>query len=738
MEGIEKGFEKKEIDRRDFLKKAAVGSAGFIVSFHLPVGLKRSLADAPAAPSPAEIISKYPPNAFIQIRPDDSVQVTVNKLEMGQGIFTSMCQLIAEELDCDWNKVRAISAPVDPVYNATFMPIQLTGGSNALNTGYDQYRRIGAVMRLSLLQAGANRWKVAPAECKTDSGYVIHSTHGKLSYGSLAEEAAKLPLPKEVGLKADKDFKIIGRSMPRIDSHEKATGKATFGIDVKLPDMVYAVIFRSPVIGGKIKSVQDTATRAIPGVLDVVRFQDSVAVLGKNTWAAWKGRDALEIQWDFQGKDKGDSESLAKSFRDLAAPVGSPVKGASVEKRGAPDAALAKSTHRVTADYEFPYLAHAPMEPMNCTIHFDGERARLWSGHQAPTWDRDATAKILGIPKENVELNVVYAGGSFGRRGNKVSDYIVEAANLAKLVKKPIKIHWTREDDMKGGFYRPMTFHRAEIGFDAKNHLSGWRHQVVGQSVVAGSVLEAMMVHNGVEELVVEGVAHTPYDVADFSVNMQSPAPNITTSWWRSVGHTHTAYVMETLVDEIAHQMKKNPMALRKQWLKKSPRHLAVLALLEEKSGWGKTKPPKGRAWGLAIHESFKSVVGHIAEVSCDGSDVKVHRVISAVHCGKVVNPEGARNQVEGAIIYGLSAAFNGEIKIADGRPTTGNFNDYPVLRMSQAPHVEVHFVDSHDAPTGLGEPGLPAIAPAVANAVFQLTGQRIRKLPFSKGFKTT
>jgi isoquinoline 1-oxidoreductase beta subunit len=492
--------------------------------------------------------------------------------------------------------------------------------------------------------------------------------------------------------------------------------------------MLYAVIARSPVRGGKIVSVSDAKARAVPGVSDIVRFGESVAVLARNTWAAKKGRDALEIEWDFQGKDGFSNESLMADFKAKAA-----TPGISVEKRGDAEAALRAHAHHLVAEYEFPYLAHAPMEPMNCTIAFDGKKAELWSGHQAPTWDRAAAAAVLGIPPESVQVHTTYAGGSFGRRANKNQDYVIEAAQLAKVVKKPLKVCWTREDDMKGGYYRPMNYHRAELAFDEHGKLAGWKHQIVGQSVVGDSPLEAMMVKNGVESVVVEGVAGTPYALENFSCELTRPTPNVSTSWWRSVGHTHTAYVMETMIDEIAHYEKKDALEFRKQMLAKSPRHLAVLALLEKHSDWGKKSLKKGHALGLAVHESFKSVVGHVVEVSYKDGQVHLHRVVSAVDCGLVVNPEGAKSQVEGAIVYGLSAALTGEIKIEQGKIVSNNFNDYPVVRMSQMPKVEVHFVDSTATPTGLGEPGLPALAPAMANALFKITGKRIRRLPFSK-----
>jgi isoquinoline 1-oxidoreductase beta subunit len=717
--------EEIQLSRRQFLRTTAAATSGLVVAFHLPMGSRKVLAEAPG-----QALPEYPPNAFVRIAPDNSITVTINKLEMGQGVNTSMAQLIAEELECDWTKIQAVSAPVAAVYNHTVFPMQMTGGSTALATSYDQYRRIGASMREMLVQAAAQKWKVSPNECHAENSFVVHPKKGKLSYGELAEAANKLPMPKQVKLKAHGDFKVIGKSVARVDAPDKVNGKAVFGIDVRLPDMQYAVIARSPVLGGKLVSVDDKKAKAVNGVQDVVRFGDSVAVLATNTWAAKKGRDALEIKWDFQGKDSFSNESLMADFKKQIATEGAPV-----QKRGDAKGKLKKAAHRIVAEYEFPYLAHACMEPMNCTINFDGKRAEIWAGHQMPTGDRDTAAAVLGIPKENVQVHTVYAGGSFGRRANKNSDYVKEAAELAKVIKRPVKIAWTREDDMTGGYYRPMNYHRAELGFDAKNRLIAWDHRIVGQSVVGGSPFEGFLVKNNVDATVVEGVGDSPYDIPNFSVDLHMPKPNVTTLWWRSVGHSHTAYVMETAIDEIAFKSKKDPLALRKQLLAKAPRHLAVLELLEKHSGWGK-KMPKGRALGLAVHESFGSVVGHVAEVSYDKGRLKVHKIVSAVHCGQVVNPEGAKAQVEGAIAYGLSAALHGEIVIKEGKVMTKNFDEYDVLRFPDMPVVEVYFVESHANPTGLGEPGLPPTAPAVANALFKLTGKRIRKLPFTKELK--
>lgn len=713
--------------RRHFLKTSVVTTGSFAVAFYVPSILQKAFAEG-KAPSPA-----LEPNAFIQINADNSIVMTINKLEMGQGVNTSMAQLIAEELDCDWTKIRCVSAPVAPVYNHTAFGTQMTGGSSALNSSWDQHRQIGAGMREMLKKAAADQWKVPVGEVRAENGFIVHPGKDRLSYGELANAANQQAFPQNPPLKDPKDFKIIGKSQKRVDAPDKSSGKAIFGIDVRTPDMLYAVIARPPVPGAKLISFHDKPARAVSGVVDVVKFGDKLAVLGRSTHAARTGRDALEIKWNSQGKDDFSHDSLMADFRQKASEKGL-VAG---EKGKQTESLISASKKKIVSDFEFPYLCHAPMEPMNCTIRYDGKEAEIWSGHQMPTTDRDAAAKVLGLPLAKVKVNTVYAGGSFGRRANKNSDYTIEAAELAKIVKKPLKVVWTREDDMRGGYYRPMNFHRVTLAFDEKNQFQAWDHHIVGQTVIGGSMFEPMMVKNGIESTITEGVSDTPYEFPQFrclQTRMQTP---VTTLWWRSVGHTHTAYVMETMMDELAEATKKDPLKLRRELLKNSPRHLAVLDLLEKNSGWGKRKPPKGRAWGLAIHESFNSVVGHVAEVSMENGQPKVHRVWSAVHCGTVVNPDGAKTQVEGAIAYGLSAAFYEEIKIAAGQVQTGNYHDFPVLRMNEMPKVEVAFAASTDKPTGLGEPGLPPIAPAVANAIYRLTKKRLRKLPFQKELQT-
>lgn len=712
------------VSRRSFLQASLATSGALVLSFSLPGKALRALAADAAGSAP-----KYPPNAFIRVEPDGTTVFQINKLEMGQGVNTSMAQLIAEEMDADWDMVRAESAPVNPAFNHTAFGTQMTGGSTALASSYQQHREIGAAARQMFVEAAAEKWGVPAAELSTKNGKVLHPVKGEVTYSQLAPAVAKMQGPKgEVKLKDPKDFRIIGKSVIRVDAVDKSTGKAVFGLDVQPLGVQYCVVARAPVFGAKLKSVDDTAAKAVRGVKQVVRLPDRVAVLAENTHAARVGRDALVLEWEKSGKEYVSSDSILTEYKALARNE-NPV----AENKGDVDAAMKKAKKTIEAEFVFPYLAHACMEPMNCTISFNGSKAEIWSGHQMPTVDRDTAASVLGIDKEKVTVHTTYAGGSFGRRANKNSDYVVEACQIAKIVKKPLKVVWTREDDTKGGYYRPFTYHYAKVGVDANKLPLAWDHRIVGQSVVGDSFFEAMMVKNGVDPTSVEGVAKAHYEVPHRKVTLALPKQHIPVLWWRSVGHTHTAFAMETLLDELALNAGQDALAYRRKLLASSPRHIAVIDLLKKVSPWGK-RAPRGRAYGLAVHESFASVVGQVAEVSYKNKELKVHKVWCAVHCGKVVNPDGARQQIEGGVLYGLSAALTGKVPIAEGAPTASNFHDYPVLRMNEAPEVLTFFVDSDASPTGLGEPGVPPIAPAVANALFRLTKRRVRTLPFAEG----
>ncbi|MBC7713066.1 MAG: xanthine dehydrogenase family protein molybdopterin-binding subunit [Rhizobacter sp.] len=719
--------EKTIVSRRDFMASSAVAVGGLFVAFNISPTMNRLMAaEAPAAPKMV-----YAPNAFIHIAPDNSITMVINKLEMGQGVNTSMAQLIAEELECDWTTIKSVSAPVNAVYNHTQYGTQMTGGSSALNSSWDQHRKIGAGMREMLKSAAAAKWGIPVAEVRAENGYV-YSAKGKLSYGEVADDANKLPLPENPPLKNAKDFKIIGKNLKRIDALEKANGKAIYGMDVRIPGMVYACVARSNIDGGEIASYDEKAARAVSGVVDVVKFSDNkIAVLAKNTYAAKTGRDALNVKFKSNANDNASTEQWMKDFKELANK-----DGIVAEDKGSAKAEYNNSKTKFTAEYEFPFLAHSAMEPLNCTVDYNGKTAELWSGHQMPTVDRDTAAKVLGLKPENVNVHTTYAGGSFGRRASKNSDYVVQACELAKVYKKPLKMVMTREDDTHAGYYRPMTYHKVNIGLDDKNHLQAWDHHIVGYTVMGQSFFGDLMIKGGLESAVTEGVTESPYTFKNFRVEQTIPKSSVKTLWYRSVGHTHTAYVMETMIDELAHKSKTDPFTYRQNLLAGKPRQLAVLAQLKKMTGWGTKKAPHGRAWGLAIHQAFNSVIGQVAEVSIIDGLPHVHQVWCVAHCGQVVNPDVAKTQLEGGIVFGITSVLQQEITIKDGLVQQGNFKEMPVVRMYNAPVVHVEFVPSTDTPTGLGEPGVPPIAPAIANAVFQLTQKRLRVLPFSKGMK--
>jgi len=708
------------VSRRDFLKSTALTGA-LVISFYLPLGGgRKAFAQQPPAKAPV------PPNAFLRIGKDGICTVQVKHLEFGQGVTTSLPMLVAEELECEWSKVRAELAPAGAEFAHTAFGLQMTGGSSSVTNSYDQLRTVGAQARTMLLQAAANQWKVKLSDVRAEKGFVIGPGGKKLAYGALAEAAARLPVPQDVKLKAAKDFRIIGKPTRRIDSADKVSGKTQFGLDFQRKNLHTAVVAHPPVFGAKVKSFNAEKVKSVAGVTHVVELSNGVAVVGRNFWAAKKGRDALEVEWNLGPNAGVSTDALGKQFRDTAKGPGKTARAAT-----SPEAYKA-AAKPIVAEYELPYLAHAPMEPLNCTVEVRGDgTAELWVGSQFQTVDLAAAAKTLGLDPSKVTLNTMYAGGGFGRRANPVSDYVVEACEVAKDVKVPVKVVWTREDDIRGGFYRPMYVHRVETGLDAQGRIAGWNHTIVGSSIVAGTPFEPMMVKDGIDPTSTEGVADTPYEIPNLNVTLHTVATGVPVLWWRSVGHSHSAFVMETMIDELAAAAGKDPVAFRRELLAKQPRVLRTLDLAAARSGWG-SAPPKGRARGIAVHEAFGSVCAQVAEVSLQGDTIRVHRVIAAYDCGLVVNPLTVEAQVQSAIAFALSATLHGRITLKEGRVEQSNFHDYPVLRMNEMPLVEVHLVPGGDKPTGVGEPGVPPLAPAVANALFALTGKRTRSLPLS------
>lgn len=706
--------------RRQFLQVAAIAGGGFAIGFG-------SLARAAAAGAGS---ADFAPNAFVRIGGDNSVTVLIKHLEMGQGVSTGLPTLVAEELDADWAQIRFEGAPANAALynNLLWGPAQGTGGSTAIANSYEQLRKAGAAARAMLVAAAADEWKVPADSITVSKGMVMHkATNRKASFGQLAAKAATQPVPADVKLKDPKDFQYIGKHVARKDSKAKTNGSAQFTIDVKLPGMVTAVVAHSPLFGGKVKSFDAAKAKAIKGVVEVVQVASGVAVLANDFWAAKQGRDALTVVWDNSAANKLGSAEILAQYKEMAQKPGLVAR-----KDGDAEKALAGAAKKLEATFEFPYLAHAAMEPLDCVVKLDNDSCEIWNGEQLQTPDQFAVARLTGLKPEQVKLNMLYAGGSFGRRANPQADYILEAVSIAKAIngRVPVKMIWTREDDMRAGFYRPAYYHRMAAGLDAQGNLVGWQHRIVGQSILVGTPFESMMVKDGVDGTSVEGASNLPYQIPNMLVDLHTPKIGVPVLWWRSVGSTHTAFSTETFIDELAAAAGKDPVEFRRAMLTKHPRHLGVLNLAAQKAGWEKPLP-KGRGRGIAVHESFNTVVAQVAEVRVkrDGT-LRVERVVCAVDCGVAVNPDVIKAQMEGGIGFGLSAALYGEITMKDGRVEQSNFHEYRPLRINEMPKVEVHIVASNEKPTGVGEPGVPVIAPAVANAVFAATGKRLRNLP--------
>jgi isoquinoline 1-oxidoreductase subunit beta len=728
---IENAF---QTTRRGFLK----GGAGLALAIVAPT-VALAEVGGPGHAGSAMVDGEFSPNAFLRIGTDGTVTVVSKHLEMGQGVYTGLATLVAEELDADWSRVTVEGAPADAKrYSNLFWKAQGTGGSTAIANSYEQMRRAGATARAMLVAAAAKEWKVPASQITVKNGVVSHAASGrKAGFGELAEAAAQLPVPANVKLKNPKDFTLIGRSAPRVDSVAKTTGRATFTQDVKLPGMLVAVVAHPPRFGGRVKSVDDKAARAIKGVSDVVVIPNGVAVLASDYWTAKKGRDALKVEWDDAQAYRGSSDAIVADYRERAK-----APGLNARNDGNAEAALAKAGKVIEAEYVFPYLAHASMEPLNCVMKLENGECEVWNGEQLHTVDQFSLAKTLGIEADRVKLNMVYAGGSFGRRANPQSDYLLETAQIVKAIngRAPVKLVWSREDDMRGGFYRPIYLHRVRAALDAKGTPVAWQQRIVGQSIIAGSPFEPMLVKDGVDITSVEGASTLPYAIPNLNVDLHTTNADVKVpvQWWRSVGSTHTAYATELFIDELAQAAGKDPVAYRMALLKKHPRHAGVLKLAADKAGWNKPLAPAAdgatRGRGVAVHESFNSFVAEVVEVTVqkDGS-FKVDRVVCAVDCGVVVNPDVVRAQMEGGIGYALAAALTGSITLKDGVVEQSNFNDYPVLRINEMPKVEVHIVKSAAAPTGVGEPGVPPLAPALASALRAATGKVIHTLPIGE-----
>jgi isoquinoline 1-oxidoreductase beta subunit len=708
-----------EMKRREFLKAGAALGGGLLISLYVP----EFVPAARAADSAAKPVAL---NAFVRIGSDESVTVISNHSEMGQGIYTSLPMLLNEELEADWARVRVESSPVDAVYNHTVFGLMMTGGSTTTNSEYDRFRKMGAMARIMLIAAAAQSWNVDSQTCRAEKGFVIHTATGRrASYGSLAEAASRIAPPKDIPLKDSKDFTLVGKPVHRLDTPSKTNGTAQFGLDVYIPGMLTAVVARAPVFGGKVVSFNADQAKAIPGVVNVVQVPSGVAVIAKGFWPAKLGREKLEITWDDGPGAALSTVEMRANFSTL-----SKTPGLVARKVGDPAAALAGAAKTITAEYEVPYLAHCMMEPLNTVVDLHEDRCEIWTGTQFQTGDRAAAAKVAGLKPEQVTLHTTLLGGGFGRRANPSCDFVTEATEVAKAAKVPVKVVWTREDDIRGGWYRPMWYDHFAAGLDASGNPVAWTHTIVGQSIMAGTMFESYGIKNGIDSASVEGAADILYGIPNLQVDLHTPKNEVPVQWWRSVGHSHTGFSVEAFLDEVAHAGGKDPYELRRTLLAGQPRMLAVLDLAAQKANWGSALPA-GRARGIATHFSFDSYVAQVAEISVekDGT-VRVHRVVAAVDCGRTVNPDTVKAQLEGGIIFGLTAALKTEITLDKGRVQQRNFNDYPMVRMFESPTIEVFIVPSTEHPTGVGEPGVPPVAPAVANAIFAATGKRVRRLP--------
>ncbi len=705
--------------RRGFLKSSALAGGGLVLGVHIP-GL-RLLAQAAEKPD-----ATFAPNAFVRIGADELVTVIVNHSEMGQGCYTTVPMLVAEDLEADWNKVRFDAAPVAPVYNHTVYGIQMTGGSSSTWSEWERLRKAGAAAREMLIAAAADAWNVDAKTCRAEKGHVLSANGQRASFGSLVGRASKLTPPQDVTLKDPKDFKIVGQATKRLDTPEKTNGKAIFGLDVSVPGMLVAVIARPPVFGGKVKSFSADKAKAVPGVRHVVQIPNGVAVVADGFCPAKRGRELLEIAWDNGPLATLDSRAQFAQYAELAKKPGAVAK-----KEGDVVAALGSAAKKFEAVYDLPYLAHATMEPMNCVADVRADGCTLWTGTQFQTVDQAAAAQEAGLKPEHVQIHTTLLGGGFGRRATPSSDFVREAVQVSKAIQKPVKVVWTREDDMRGGYYRPRAYHAVSAGIDAAGKPVAWQQRVVCQSFIAGTPFEPHVIKDGVDDTAVEGAREIPYEIPNRLVDWHQAPGGVPTLWWRSVGHSHTAFVVETFLDELARAAGKDPVEYRRALLgDRHPRHSRVLELVAEKSGWGRPMPA-GRGRGIAVHESFGSYVAHVVEVSVSKEGKpRVHRVVCAVDCGPAVNPENIRAQMEGGAMFALTAALYSEITFEKGCVKQRNFHDYPMLRMNEAPEVEVHIAPSTDKMGGVGEPGVPSVAPALANAIFAVTGKRLRRLP--------
>jgi isoquinoline 1-oxidoreductase subunit beta len=718
-----------QLSRRGFLRVTATAAGGMLIAVRVPA------AEREAALTTDELApNDFTPNAFVRIAKDGKVTVIVNKSEMGQGISTSLTMVLAEELDADWQTVGFEFAPADAAFVDPNFGIQATGGSTSTMGMTEPMREAGAAARAMLVAAAAQQWNVPASECTTRDSVVAHAGSGRTAgYGELAAAAAKLPVPKDVPRKAPSEWRLVGKPTHRLDSAAKVDGTAVFSLDVNLPGMLTALVAHPPTCPGTANKSDARTARAVPGVVDVVDVGSGVAVIGTGFWPCKQGRDLLAIEWDLGAGAGLSTEALRAQFRELA---GKP--GLVARSDGDADKVLGESLGGslvrgtvVRADYELPYVAHAPMEPLNCVVDLKADSMEIWVGTQFQTIDHANACKEAGLPAEKVKLHTTFLGGGFGRRANPASDYVKEAVKIAKACKAPVKMLWTRTDDLRAGYYRPMWHNRLAAAIDGNGEITAWKHTIVGQSISKGTLFEPE-IKDGIDGASVEGAMDLPYAIANVRVELHSPEVPVPVQWWRSVGHSHTAFAVESFLDELAAATKQDPLALRQKLLAGKDRKLVVLALAAEKSGWS-TPCPAGRARGLAVHESFNSCVATVLEVSLERGWPKVHKATVAVDCGRTINPDTVEAQLQGATGFALTTALYSGITLKDGRIEQSNFHDFRLLRVHEMPEVSVHVVPSDAPPTGIGEPAVPPVAPALCNALFRLTGKRVRRLPIQK-----
>lgn len=725
------------ISRRTLLRVSAGAGAGLTLGLTLGPSLPGRSAAAATAGADEDT---FAPNAFVRIAPDDTVTVIIKHLEMGQGVFTGLCTLVAEELGASWTQIRPEHAPADAErYNNLYWgPVQGTGNSSSMANAFDQMRRAGAVAREMIRQAAADLWEVDPADVTIRDGTVHHTASGRTtSFGALVDRAAALPLPDPgtVPLTDPSNFRLIGRpGVPRPDTADKVRGRTVYASDVRLKGMLSAVVRRPPRFGARVREVNDAAALAMPGVQAVVPLAAGVAVVAETTWQALKARDALKVDWDESTAVRTGSAALMESFRDLARTPGQPVRrdGDVLSALSDPDARV------VEAVYEMPYLAHAPMEPPSAVARLTTTGLEVWAGSQMPTFDVLAIAEAAGLRPDQITLNTVPAGGSFGRRAAPDGGAAAEVAAIVRGladrgIEHPVQLLWMREDDLRAGGYRPMALHALSGALGPGGRPVAWRQRVVCPSVLRGTIFGEALIRDGIDPTSVEGVSDLPYALPNIAAELHSPDPGIPVQWWRSVGRSHTIFAVESFIDEMAHAAAIDPLILRLDLLRDHPRLLGVLLRAAEEAGWGLPLPER-RGQGLAVHQAAGTCVAHVAEVTATDDGVRVDRLVCAIDCGLAVNPDIVRAQVEGAAVFGLSAALRSRLTLDDsGLVDQSNFHDYEVLRLRDMPVIEVHILPSSRPPGGVGEPGVPTVAPAVANALFAASGRRVRSLPLTK-----